>query len=70
MAIGLKPDQAWMWSHLGHLLIQQQLWDDAEHAMQQALSMDPEDPVTKERFERLKELRNPQPEDHLGPGDA
>ena len=70
LATRMKPDEAWMWSHLGHLLIQQQLWDDAERAMQKALSIDPDDPVTKERFERLKEVRQPQPKNHHGQAGA
>jgi tetratricopeptide (TPR) repeat protein len=70
LAIGMKPDEAWMWSHLGHLLVRQRLWFDAENAMQKALSIDPEDPVTKERLERLQELQNQQSDDHFGTGRA
>ena len=54
---GRKPDQAWMWSHLGHLLTEQQLWEEAEGALAQALLIDQEDLATRERLARLKEMR-------------
>ncbi len=56
-AIELKPDQAWMWSHLGHLLMQLQLWAEAESALRRALLTDPTDATTKERLVRLQEVR-------------
>jgi uncharacterized protein HemY len=52
-----------MWSHLGQLLMQQQLWADAERAIGQALSIDPDDQVTKERLRQLRDAQTPGQDD-------
>jgi uncharacterized protein HemY len=54
-AIGTEADQAWMWP-LGHLLMKQRLWEDADRALRQALSIDPRT-ASQGTLRRLQELR-------------
>jgi hypothetical protein len=43
--------------------MQQQLWADAERAIGEALSIDPDDQVTKERLRQLRDAQTPGQDD-------
>ncbi len=56
-AAALLECEAWIWSHLGDLLIQAKLLDEAEEKLKQAECLKPADMLTNFRIGRLHEER-------------
>jgi tetratricopeptide (TPR) repeat protein len=56
-AASLLADEAWIWSHLGDLLIQTKLPDEAEASLKLAERLKPDDMLTQFRIGRVHEER-------------
>lgn len=56
-AAGLLSGEAWIWSHLGDLLVQAKLLDEAEEKLKHAEGLKPDDMLTQFRLGRVHEER-------------